>query len=484
MAWSATQVSTIAAVVLALVASASAYDCTPLGKRCAGAPGHPLVQSEGCCAGFCVVTPSLGWGSFCVASQGAIFTPEVARAGATCTPTNDRCKGEFGKPTVPWLGCCSPTAVCKPDIGKGWGEWCIAPTVSTPVTTTKAVSLSAVKTTTKRSATTTSTASAPQNGRITAGSILSNANGRNFYGMTYSPFGLGDNRLCPPFNAQEQSGFCLLTNQVAEDMRLIGSMTRRVRTYSVQPCLAGTIQILKSARAQGMKVQLGLWLSNNNAADNLEMGTLRALVRDYSDVIYEVSVSNEFLFIVRGSPATLLARIKEAKSIIAAEGKKIPVGFAEVWGTLMMVDNGQPVIHDISSIVKEADFLGFQSHPWWAGVSVLATNQGMGTINGAKAISGKWGGKRVIISETGFPSAGNKKNFAEPNQAGQNKFLSDVENASRSTGTAVFIFEPFDGEWKKRWLASDNDIDYHFGAPYTCNRKPKAGARIPNGNAL
>jgi exo-beta-1,3-glucanase (GH17 family) len=313
---------------------------------------------------------------------------------------------------------------------------------------------------------------------------LANANGRNFYGMTYSQFGLGNNQLCPPFNAQEQSNFCLLTDQVAEDMRIIGSMTRRVRTYSAQPCLAGTIQILESARTQGMTVQLGLWLSNNNASDNQEMGSLRALIRDYSDVIYEVSVSNEFLFVGGGSPETLLARVKEAKSIVAAEGKKSPVGFAEVWGTLMMVDKNQPVIHNISSIVKEADFLGFQVHPWWAGVDVMSTNQGVGSINSAKLISNKWGGKRVIVSETGFPSAGQVNGGALPSHDGQNKYISEVEIAGRSSGTAVFIFEPFDGEWKKRWQPSDTDVDYHFGTPYTCNRQPKAGARIPNGNAL
>jgi FAD binding domain/Berberine and berberine like len=60
-----------------------------------------------------------------VAPGGSSGTSTV-RAGATCTPTNSRCRGAPGQPTVPWLGgCCSSAAVCRIDVSKGWGEWCV-----------------------------------------------------------------------------------------------------------------------------------------------------------------------------------------------------------------------------------------------------------------------------------------------------------------------------------------------------------------------
>jgi hypothetical protein len=98
-----------------------------------------------------------------------------------------------------------------------------------------------------------------------------------------------------------------------------------------------------------------------------------------------------------------------------------------------------------SPLSVRLSFLGFQSHPWWSGADVTGTDQGSVSVSGAQAISARWGGKRVILTETGFPSAGATRQNARPGVVAQSKFATDVEKASRSTGTAVYFFEPFDG---------------------------------------
>lgn len=99
--------------------------CTPVGKRCAGAPGKPYVPWLGCCHGSCETDPSMGWGRFCKDSS----DPPPGPSTCTKTPPGERCAGAPGKPHVPWLGgCCFGT--CAPDSSKGWGSWC--PSVDGP----------------------------------------------------------------------------------------------------------------------------------------------------------------------------------------------------------------------------------------------------------------------------------------------------------------------------------------------------------------
>jgi hypothetical protein len=253
------------------------------GERCVGAEGYPAVPwLGGCCVGTCEVDAAKGWGKWCPAGTTTTTIAPVVTSMAGCakTPPGKRCAGAEGYPAVPWLGGCC-VGSCDVDAAKGWGKWCS----STATTSTSAPGSTA-----------TTTMSAPP-GAASGPIAVTGGSGTNYYGMTYSPFGLGDAQVCPPY-AETVGDFCLPTVQIARDLAFIGSVTRRVRTYSIAPCVAATKQILTYARATGMKVMLGLWLANETVADDAELGELGGIVKDFSDVISEVLVSNEFLFML------------------------------------------------------------------------------------------------------------------------------------------------------------------------------------------
>jgi exo-beta-1,3-glucanase (GH17 family) len=87
----------------------------------------------------------------------------------------------------------------------------------------------------------------------------------------------------------------------------------------------------------------------------------------------------------------------------------------------------------------------------------------------------------VFVTETGFPSGGAPhkagSGTAKPSVAALSAFAKQVETISRDSGMGVYFFEPFDGDWKRRWQKFEA-YDYTFGL-YKCDRKLKKGLDLP-----
>lgn len=477
----------------------SQQNCTPLNQRCQGAPGFPFVPWLGCCQGNCVEDMSLGWGKFCKVQSAQQSEPGLGNPSTTarqstapapqtvtssnCTPRNERCQGAPGFPFVPWRECC--TGTCLEDPVRGWGKFCVTGLQNTPasssspptVATTMSASTRLSSTVLSSSATTATSRSNPvvsQNFEIDP-----DATGDNFYGLTFSPFGLGDNRVCPPFD--DTGGFCLLSDRVAQDLAIIRSMTKRIRSYSVRACYNSTIQMLQFARDNGMKVMLGVWIMNDPTADSLEIASLPQIVANYDSAISEIVVGNEAIFTEGATNAYVIQRINEVKEIVRKADKSIPVGTAEVWGVWTQEDSGKGIPTDPTPLVQACDFLGLNTHPWWTGVDPADGKAGTHVSESHAGLFSKYQ-KRVVVVETGYPSQGPPHNGADTGLDRLERAMYDIEMESRSKNVPVYFFEPFDSDWKRRWQQSALEIDYHFGIR-KCDRTRKS-LRIPPGGAL
>jgi exo-beta-1,3-glucanase (GH17 family) len=188
--------------------------------------------------------------------------------------------------------------------------------------------------------------------------------------------------------------FCLGADRVATDMEILASMTRRIRTYAINPCYNRVAQILEFAKNNGMTVQLGVWIDQKNeGADNDEINQLGLLVAAYAPQISEVVVGNEFVSIVGGQVDYLARRLREARAMVRGKGASNPVGTAEIWPFWMDNAGNQPV-------VDECDFIGLQMHAYYSGDDPLATDVGLKVVDPAFSVSEKRK-KPVIITETG-----------------------------------------------------------------------------------
>lgn len=308
-----------------------------------------------------------------------------------------------------------------------------------------------------------------------------------FYGMSYSPFGLGDNQLCPPYD--EVGGLCILPDQVKADMRQIAELSKRVKTYSLN-CLTQTKQIVDFARDNGMTIMLGVWVEKKKETNDVEIQRLVELLAEYGDadgVITDLVVGNEALFVQEADADELLRMINRAKDAVRGAGLSTPVGTAEiyqVWTGGEDSASGDP----LDDIAEAVDFIGLNTHAYYAGVDPLAKEAGagkhvLGEKEGMEAFWAKRGvDRKVVITETGFPTEGEKRKTnigtATPSVDALSAFAAQMEDVSRAEGVEYYFFEPYNGDWKRRWLPF-TELDYSFGL-HTCDRVLKKGLVLPD----
>lgn len=310
-----------------------------------------------------------------------------------------------------------------------------------------------------------------------------------FYGMSYSPFGLGDNQLCPPY--KKKGGLCILADQVQADMRQIAAMTKRIKTYSLN-CLVQTKAIVKFARDNGMQVMLGVWVDKDEELNDKELLRLREMMSEYSDpnVITHIIVGNEAVF--EGVDQDEVVRmIRRTKETIAGAGVSIPVGSAEIFNQWTgKADGDKKKTDPLLDMAKELDWVGLNIHPYYSGIDPTKKDAGKSVQGAVKALEAYFQdeglSKKVYVTETGYPTEGSSRTTGEgtakPSVEGLSEFAQQMEDESRANGTPVYFFEPYNGDWKRRWLPF-TELDYNFGI-HDCNRNLKKGLVLPTKGAI
>jgi exo-beta-1,3-glucanase (GH17 family) len=128
----------------------------------------------------------------------------------------------------------------------------------------------------------------------------------------------------------------------------------------------------------------------------------------------------------------------------------------------------------MTPIIAAVDWVGLNSHAYWHGLDPTTRKSGAHVIDGALRVAEKTG-KPTYVTETGYPSRGESHTgaggTANTSESRLSLFLYDVEMAAREAKQPVYLFEPFDGDWKRRW-SPFVEMDYSFGFAY-CNRTMK-----------
>lgn len=306
-----------------------------------------------------------------------------------------------------------------------------------------------------------------------------------FYGLSYSQFGLGDNRLCPPYNGDGYQ--CLLRDQVEADIRLISTMTNRIRTYSLV-CEASIDKMLEYCDEHDIEVMLGVWVSNSTV-NALELKRLEAVLEKFGkkEFISSIVVGNEAVFAENGASVDSLADvIEEVRELVNNAGSKASIGTAEIYNVWngIKTDTDKPGVN-MTRVVNAVDWIGLNSHPFYANIDPENGNGGIHVRNERAAVSNYWGGKPVRVTETGFPtrSGGPSSGGSTSTPSNENleRFAEQMEIESRANDIPVYFFEPFDGDWKRRWIPL-HEADYSWGL-YNCDRTLK-NIKLPSDGAV
>jgi exo-beta-1,3-glucanase (GH17 family) len=285
-------------------------------------------------------------------------------------------------------------------------------------------------------------------------------------GIGYSPY-----RDC-----QYPGGDELPSSQdISDDLFRLAHTTDAIRTYATT---GANSQVAYLAGQIGLPMYAGAWIDypkTTLAQDDAEIQALINQACTYSN-IQGVIVGNEYYLRHRSSDAIdyLLQRINEVKTGISSQcGKTVPVTTAEIDDLLFNWEGDPPVsISGINSayqsILDAVDYVMIHTYPFWSGMPIDGAAEY--TIDRYLAARtrieqeypGK--GKRVIIGETGWPSAGGSNGQAIPSQFNQRKYMLEFLPLAQQKNVDFFYFDAFDELWK---VEEPGLVGQHWGYGYT-----------------
>jgi exo-beta-1,3-glucanase (GH17 family) len=212
-----------------------------------------------------------------------------------------------------------------------------------------------------------------------------------------------------------------------------------VRSFS---CTDGHEQTPRIAKELGLKTLVGAWLGEDPAINEREVAGVIAVARaGHADI---VAVGNEVLLRGDLSEDELIARIEHVKTALPG----IPVGYVDAYF----------LFEKHPRVTAACDVVLTNCYPFWEGCpreQALPYMQTMMQRTRAAAA-----GKRVIISETGWPDQGSAFHGAVPSVEGAMQYFVDTVEWAEKDGIELFYFGAFDEAWK---VGAEGDVGAYWG---------------------
>jgi exo-beta-1,3-glucanase (GH17 family)/cellulose synthase/poly-beta-1,6-N-acetylglucosamine synthase-like glycosyltransferase len=235
--------------------------------------------------------------------------------------------------------------------------------------------------------------------------------------------------------------------QIRADLKILSPYTNAIRTYS---STAGGELIPAIAAEFGLKVTLGVWIDKDEARNEREIQAAIALARRYNNV-NAIVVGNETIY--RGEKTVdelihVLQRVKRQSPV--------PVTTGEIWAVWI----------DHPELASAVDFVAAHVLPYWEGVGTSRVVEQ--TIEFYNKLRRVHPGKRIVIAEFGWPSAGYNMHAAEPGSIEQATVLRDFVARAEAYGIDYNIIEAFDQPWK----TAEGSVGMYWGV-FDAARQPK-----------
>lgn len=231
------------------------------------------------------------------------------------------------------------------------------------------------------------------------------------------------------YTGKNADGSCHTASEVTANIKMMKSYgITRIRTYSQECEILPNILNAISSLGGGMDVLAAVWIEGS-ADDDTEISSLNTVLNSKKYDISPISkilVGNEVMFNNYISTAQLIGKLETVKAF--ANG--IPVGFVEVDSTYS------------PDLIAASDFVAVNLHPFYAAVKIDNALESVQTrYNNVVKTAG---GKEVIITETGWPSAGGNMGEAVASLANEKAYAAAVSKSS----LPYYYFEWEDSLWK------------------------------------
>jgi len=250
----------------------------------------------------------------------------------------------------------------------------------------------------------------------------------------------GMHGLCySAYEEGQKPGDILTVEQIRRRMKIIAPYTKWVRSFS---CIEGNELVPKVAREFGIKTLVGAWLGKDEDLNEQEIAGLIQLAKEgYVDI---AAVGNEVLYRKDMSEEALLDYIHRVKNAIP----EVPTGYVDAYYEFSACPR----------ITEACDVILSNCYPFWEGCHIDYSLVYMKQMY-QQAVQAA-NGKKVIITETGWPSQGKSLEGAEPSAENAMKYFINTQQWSRAEGIDIFYFSSFDESWK---VGAEGDVGAYWG---------------------
>ena len=237
----------------------------------------------------------------------------------------------------------------------------------------------------------------------------------------------------------QKPGSIISEQQVRRRMEIIRPYTKWVRSFS---CIEGNEYVPMVAKQLGLKTLVGAWLGSDPILNRQEIDGLISLAKNgFVDV---AAVGNEVMYRDDLSEEELLDFIQEVKEALPG----IPVGYVDAYYEF----SARP------RITEACDVILANCYPYWEGCHIDYSlvymkqmfQQALHAANG----------KRVIITETGWPSQGGAFKASEASFNNFLKYFINAQQWSAEDDIEMFYFASFDESWK---VGPEGDVGAYWG---------------------
>lgn len=204
-----------------------------------------------------------------------------------------------------------------------------------------------------------------------------------------------------------------------------------IRTYDI----GCPVNELTAAAAQnGLTAMVGL-----NGIANLQ-GDLNKLIGMMGgnwasvDTVY---IGNELVNTGQASSDQVAAAVSTARGILSGAGYSANV---------ITVDTFNVMMND-PTICSTSDYCGANAHAFFD-PNTAAANAGAFVLNAYNKVAGANGGKRIVITESGWPHQGSVNGQAVPSPENQNIALDSIRGSGIPAGS-LYLFQAYDAGYKQ-----------------------------------
>ena len=258
--------------------------------------------------------------------------------------------------------------------------------------------------------------------------------------LSQSVLNNGMHGLCfSPYEEGQKPGDLISESQIRRKLELIKPHTKWIRTFS---CTDGNEQIPVLAKEYGLKTLVGAWLGDDPIINEDEINGLVNLTNQ--GCVDIAAVGNEVMYREDLSEDELIDYINRVKSAIP----NTPVGYVDAYYEF----TDRPKITDVCDVILA------NCYPFWEGCSLEYSLVYMKQMY-FQAMSAA-NGKKVIITETGWPSQGANLEGAFPSYENALKYFINAQNWSNDENIEMFYFSSFDESWK---VGSEGDVGAFWG---------------------